>query len=504
MSVSIPGLLVCGVLLLLGQALGYPVIVALLASLAIGSTAFASLPSLGGSTPLIYTLFAMILIIRLAVRSDCLALIGAELARHPINLVVLFLVIYTFGTAWILPRLFMGETSAFTPVEGEIREFPLAPVSGNITQSAYFALGAITCISLCITLRDVRALLALKRGFFAWVMVNMGLGLVDLLGKTAGAGDLLAPIRTANYAMLTDVEQAGFSRIAGGHPEASAFAMSMFAGTVFVITSWRVTRTPLVLLLALGALSLMLLSTSTTAYVCFALYGAFMGVSALWYLVKGRIRRTDLVLAGIGLTLFTLCLGLYLVQEDAFADVQHLIEVTILTKSQSASAAERGYWNMRSLQTVVETGGLGIGIGSSRASNWLIAVLSQTGVIGTALQLVLVAVLLRPAPRKTHSNLDLLALHEGARAAGLAWLVAATVSAGAADPGIFFFICLATVMSSRDALLAGREATRHRRDVVPTGSEGAKRGEGPQAQDMPARKTTLLPLGYRGRGRLTG
>ncbi len=83
-------------------------------------------------------------------------------------------------------------------------------------------------------------------------MVNMALGLVDLLGKMAGAGDLLAPIRTANYAMLTDVEQAGFSRIAGGHPEASAFAMSMFAGTVFLITSWRVTRNTLVLLSRLG------------------------------------------------------------------------------------------------------------------------------------------------------------------------------------------------------------------------------------------------------------
>ncbi len=130
MSVSIPGLLVCVVLLILGQALVYPVIVALLASLAIGSDGFCPHCQVSAVlTPLIYTLFAMILIIRLAVRRDCLTLVGAELARHPTNIVILFLVIYTFGTVWILPRLFMGETSTFTPIEGEIREFPLAPVS---------------------------------------------------------------------------------------------------------------------------------------------------------------------------------------------------------------------------------------------------------------------------------------------------------------------------------------------------------------------------------------
>ncbi len=120
---------------------------------------------------------------------------------------------------------------------------------------------------------------------------------------------------------------------------------------------------------------------------------------------------------------------------------------------------------MRSLQTVVETGGLGIGIGSSRASNWLIAVLSQTGVIGAALQLVLVAVLLRPLHATSTVISTFSPFMKVPELQGLPWLVAATVSAGAADPGIFFFICLAAVMSSRDALLASQEASRLRHDV---------------------------------------
>ncbi|WP_188610341.1 hypothetical protein [Chelatococcus reniformis] len=439
-------------LLLVGHALGSPVLVALMASLALGSTAFASLSSLGGSSPLIYTLFSIILIAKLVLRPGGLRDVHAELVRHPISVIILLLVVYTAGTALVLPRLFQGDHSAIVPVNGAPMEVPLAPVSGNITQPAYFALGALTCITLCIALREPGALMTIRRAFFAWVVLNGALGILDLLGKAAGAGDVLLPIRTANYSLLTDAEQSGFSRIAGGHPEASSFAAAMFAGLAFLATYWRVTQQRVVFVLTMIAIILLLLSTSTTAYACVGAYAALLGASAGLSLLKGHIRRTDLILAGTVLVGVTACLGIYLVDDTAFADAQRLFETTVLTKSQSASAIERNYFNALSLQTFFDTGGLGIGMGSSRASNWLIAVVSQIGIIGATLQLVLVGVLLRPPPRSARVDVGLLALHEGARAAGLASLFGNLVSGGSADPGVLFFICLATVISCRDAL----------------------------------------------------
>jgi hypothetical protein len=56
LELYIPGLIVCAALLLIGRWFGAPVLIGLFASLAFGSTAFATLTALGGSSPLIYTL----------------------------------------------------------------------------------------------------------------------------------------------------------------------------------------------------------------------------------------------------------------------------------------------------------------------------------------------------------------------------------------------------------------------------------------------------------------
>ena len=64
-------------------------------------------------------------------------------------------------------------------------------------------------------------------------------GLVDLAGKTLGAGDVLAPIRTASYALLTDVEHEGFARIVGTYSEASGFAIGSLPALAFAFTDWR-------------------------------------------------------------------------------------------------------------------------------------------------------------------------------------------------------------------------------------------------------------------------
>ena len=66
MTISIPGIIVCAILLVIGYILRAPLIVALLSSLALTATAFAELTAIGGATPPIYTLFTLLFILSVA------------------------------------------------------------------------------------------------------------------------------------------------------------------------------------------------------------------------------------------------------------------------------------------------------------------------------------------------------------------------------------------------------------------------------------------------------
>jgi hypothetical protein len=126
-----------------------------------------------------------------------------------------------------------------------------------------------------------------------------------------------------------------------------------------------------------------------------------------------------------------------------------------LSKASSASAQERGYWNAMSLQSLLDTGGLGVGLGSSRASGWAIAVVSQLGVLGAVFMVSLFVLLLRGPSglrARTDAEQDALDLATSVRALAAAGLVGACIGSGSADPGVPFFISLAVVTACRATL----------------------------------------------------
>lgn len=467
---SIPGLLVCAILLLIGGWLGAPVLIGLFASLAFGSTAFATLTALGGSSPLIYTLFALALIVVTLCRKSFARDIGTVLGTHRSAWIVMGLVLYTFGSAIILPRLFIGQTTAFVIYRGSILELPLQPTNGNITQAAYFAVGALTYFVFSMALLRRDGLRVVTLGFFVYVGLNALLGALDLAGKLVGLGDILIGIRTANYALLTEISEGGFWRIVGGHPEASSFAIFTISGLAFCFAYWRASGSRLALALGATCLMLVMLSTSSTGYGAIALLGAVFAIGSLRSMLRGRILARDLAIAACVPIFLGLVATIYVVHPKAVEPVINLVDSTLIKKAESQSAQERAYWNARSLSALGDTMGLGIGLGSSRASSWIIAVISQLGVVGTLLMIALLAALLKgPGPgQPTAPGDESLALFKGARACAFAFLIGASLSGGAADPGVLFFICLAVVVSLRRSFNArlARPAARPRNESV--------------------------------------
>ena len=128
------GWLVCLGLWVVGWALGAPATVGLLGSLAFGSTAIASL---GATTVPAFVAQAVVLIYLTVGRRNFLRDLADLVERQPLVPLVCAFVAYAVVTAILFPRLFIGETMVFIPVDGIIVEMPLGPVAGNINRSMY-------------------------------------------------------------------------------------------------------------------------------------------------------------------------------------------------------------------------------------------------------------------------------------------------------------------------------------------------------------------------------
>src|SRR4029078_13644407 len=100
----------------------------------ISSTAIVSLPALGGSSPLIYVVFAAALIASAILRRNSIRELAAACFSDPAACSIVLLAIYVTVGAVLLPRIFAGESTAFVPQRqgghGSIVEVLLAPVSG--------------------------------------------------------------------------------------------------------------------------------------------------------------------------------------------------------------------------------------------------------------------------------------------------------------------------------------------------------------------------------------
>ena len=269
------------------------------------------------------------------------------------------------------------------------------PVSGNISQTGYFLLGGFTAIALTLIFFHRDRFDLVRKGVLLFVIAHTAMGLIDFACKLGGVGDLLEPIRTASYVMLTETSEAGFARITGAYSEASGFGGMSLACIAFVYVDWRRTGSRLSAALTVVLLVLLLLSTSSTAYVGMAVLALPLAASLGTRIGRGRLDRPDLAILIVGFAGLIAFLAVLIYNERAFDAFGQLIDTMVINKHSSSSGQERAYWNSKSLEALVDTSGFGLGFGSSRASSWPIAVLSQLGVIGALMMAGLLFVVLR-------------------------------------------------------------------------------------------------------------
>ncbi|HEX4768313.1 MAG TPA: hypothetical protein VH414_18760 [Lichenihabitans sp.] len=469
MQISVIGVAIVLALFLLGRLVGSTLIVAMMASLAFGSTAIVTLSALGGASPLVYVGFSALVcagaVFEPATRRHALACFQSRWEPW----VVVALAVYACASALIMPRLFAGQTNVFvTSRDIGVVEVALTPGNGNLTQTCYFLLGSMTFLAVIGFVGAEGRFSVLRRAFLTWAAVDAAGGLIDIVGKTIGAGDLLAPVRTASYALLTDVEHEGFSRIAGAYSEASAFAIGSLPALAFALTDWRRTGSRFSGGLAAILLALLVLSTSSTAYAGLTVLGIVLVVQMARSLAVGRVRTKDALILIGGAAAVTVVVGLMVWDPHTLDAATNLFQGTVVDKLQSESGRERSHWNERSLVSFMDTNGIGVGFGSSRASNWLVAVVSQLGLVGSLLQVILLLPLLHAvrAPQDRAPQTQAADLHASLRSCLFACVLGGVISGGTPDPGLLFFCALAGMTACR-MVLAPRRPIRLETAVRP-------------------------------------
>lgn len=454
MSFSIIGGLIAFALLVLGWRLGSPLLIGLFASIPFGATAIGTLG--GGSTPVITVVFEVLLVAMYFGRPEYIKRLMNLFSRSGVAWVALALLIYVMVGAYIIPRLLAGQIPVIGDVGGYSMAVPLQPVSGNFNQCMYFAFGVAIFFVIRIVLYDERYFRIIFIGIMTAAAIHVSLGILDFGGKLIGLSDLLKPIRTAGYTMHTSSSVGKFWRIAGGGSEASAFATESVTYLAFTLTYWRATGSRVALMIALPLALLLALSTSTTAYVALIILSVPMLATIFADLNRDQLRRRDALILGV-LAFGSISIAvLNFAAPSLLGGFFELLIEMVLNKSKSDSAIERSFWNTNSINAFFLSNGLGVGIGSTRASSWLIAVLSQFGVIGSALLAVMVWVLAvgvhRPGPdlkiaAPQHSILQMAA---SVRAAAIAGLLARILAGGNADPGLLFMASVGFILATRD------------------------------------------------------
>lgn len=340
--------------------------------------------------------------------------------------------------AFLLPRIFAGaiDVTPLRPIPGHglIYTLPLAFSNQNITVSVYLMGTAVAAVTATMAMGRPDAWRYVARTAGVVGFAHAMLGLVSVIDATR---PVIAFFRNGYYAQLSHTF-GGFDRMTGIFPEAAAFASYGLIWMVFLVELWlrriEVTWTaPAAVVLALTLVA----STSSTAYVGFAAYGALL---ALRLLVGGSGIGAYGVFTFmmLGLAAFGGALLLMVVApQDAerFGDIVNLLTID---KLSSGSGVQRAFWARQGIDAFFVSYGLGVGVGSFRSSSLLTAILGSVGVVGA---LAFLATLLRvhmPWRQSTWVTGTDPRLATGAAAswAAMVSLAPATVAAASPDPGI--------------------------------------------------------------------
>jgi hypothetical protein len=402
-----------------------------------------------------------------------------DVSSRPAVIIFGLFVLYAVLSAIILPRLFEGSIDVYSleraPV-GTRSAIPLVnlhPTTGNITQSIYlianFAVFAFLAFAVARAKGMRHAMLMLN----AATVTHLIFGALSVIHTVAPVAVILETVRTANYAILQHHTMGGLSRVIGSYAEASAFGSMSLGLFAYNALRFLQTRGLWFLVASLSLLAAIIFSFSTTAYAGLALMVFLWSVHTSFVLLRGGLKGDQLLGFFLCIAMAAAVVFLLLFEPSrAFADQLYLR--LFGAKLQSASGIERGLWNMQGIQNLIESGGLGVGLGSARTSSLITVLLSNVGIFGALLYAGFVAAsFLKPWPKRDWhmpaGEARAQRMFAAARAGAIAMLLTHVIAGGNVDGGLQFFVFAATAAGV--CAPSRRLQSAHARSLFPAGEK---------------------------------
>jgi hypothetical protein len=436
----------------------------LLASL-LGAAAVVKLPALGDAsiTPghILLVFVAASVAIRPAYRHAALR----SIAVPGPGVILLAVVAYGLLSAVFLPRIFAGATDVYSLArspDGQSRIVitTLTPRSSNITQSLYL-LANLVCFAVLAAYARINGAARLVNLMVLVAGANLLFAAIDIATFATGTAELLAFMRNANYAILEDGEIAGLKRIIGSFTEASSYGYATIGLFAFTARLWLAGERPRATgPIAAALLATLVLSTSTTAYAALAALSIFMLGGCAIRLAQGEATKRDTIVLFAVPPIAICVLFAAMLTPAVWTTILEAADRTVFNKLESHSGVERSRWNEQALQSFVDTNGFGAGVGSVRASSYLVALAANTGVIGTLLALGFVAALPLWAQRLPRRSREGGYAAAGAMACG-AMVISAAISAGGTDLTLLFFMFAAVAAATTTEATAATPPKAH-------------------------------------------
>jgi hypothetical protein len=409
-----------------------------------GAAAALEMPALGGGTITPSVLFMPFLFVRAYAENY-----GQRYARRVPTAAFWLGCAVLFGVigAIVMPRMFAGrlqvvalDWAANSPLS------PIRPTSGNVTQSGYAIGGVVAFASMHALLSQPGRMQSFRDAVLLLASLNCAAAFLNLAQYHLGVPDILQYVRTAYAVFGTyEVPGTGLVRLHGTFSETSAFSTFSLTLFAFCFSLWLHNVRPFYTgILALMLVTFLLISTSTTALVGLALYLLMLGFVLMYRgYMRGAVPRIGLLIAGLLLGVVVIGSG-FVLETQVAEKLQDFLKVTIVDKAESDSGLTRAQWNSQAWSNFLDTWGLGVGIGTIRASSFFLVLLSNLGALGTLCYLTfLKQALAGTAAPDQHRT----PVAEAARQALLASLSGALLSAAVFDLGIAFYAYAAAACS---------------------------------------------------------
>jgi hypothetical protein len=292
------------------------------------------------------------------------------------------------------PRLFAGQIEVVPMSAPELSFMQTAllfPTKQNVSQLAYITVSVFSVFAFARTFHDYVRLQILMRGVMVTGVIVIVTGFLDLAATYVPISPLLELFRTAEYAILDSATiVGGVKRVIGIMPEASSYG-----GLALTVLSllWFLRRAMLETAMKrrangimVGLALMVVLSTSSASYVGMAvlltiggLEWGVLAASGERSAISRRDIRGDFVLALMGLSVMV---SIVFAAPHLFDFVMERLNDTIFNKTESLSYLERSMWTRTSYEAGWSSYLIGVGLGSTRASNFAAALFGSTGILG--------------------------------------------------------------------------------------------------------------------------